>query len=169
MFGRIPPVKLPSPGLLFAGRFFIKNSISLLMTSLFRLFLPDSDLKNCIVLEICPFLLGYPICCHINVVFSYDFFKSLWYPLLFLLFHFLLCIFGYSIFFLMSLVMAYLFVSLFKKLALGFINLFHFFVCVVSILFISSLIFIISFLLTWALFFFFSLILLDGTFISDIS
>ena len=37
MFDRIPPLKLSHPGLLFAGRFLITNSISLLVIHLFRL------------------------------------------------------------------------------------------------------------------------------------
>ena len=57
------PVKLSSPGLLFAGNFLISSSLSLLVFSLLNcLFLPESLLKDCMFLEICPFLLDCPIC-----------------------------------------------------------------------------------------------------------
>ena len=59
----------------------------------------DSVLTGCMFLEICPFLLCYPISWHMTVgsIFLW-FFKNLWYQLLFLFFHFLFCLFGYSLF-----------------------------------------------------------------------
>ena len=67
-------------------------------------FLLDSVLVGCICLDICPFLLGCPICWPI-IVHSI----LLWYfcisvvLVVILLFNFLLCLFGSSLFFLVSL------------------------------------------------------------------
>ena len=45
------------------------------MIDLLKLFLPDSVLEVCIFLRICPFLLGCSTCWHITVViFSYNFY-----------------------------------------------------------------------------------------------
>ena len=90
MFGSIPPWSHPVLDFCLLGVFFflITNSISLLVISLFRLFLPDSVSAGCMFIEICPFFLVYPVCWHIIVEFSW-FFVSLWYWLLFLLFCFL--------------------------------------------------------------------------------
>ena len=95
---------------------------------------------------------GCLFCWH---MISYGFFKFLWYQFLFLLFHFLFFLFGSSLFFVVSLSSSLFFlmslggqrfvdfVYPFKKTALGFLLIFSIFL----ISFISSLIFIISFLL----------------------
>ena len=49
------------------GVFLITNSISLLVTGLLRLFLPDSVLEKCTFLEIYSFFSRFPICWHITV------------------------------------------------------------------------------------------------------
>src|SRR5574337_2145532 len=50
-------VKPSGPGLLFAGRFFITVSISMLVMGLLNfLFLPGPVLESCTFLRICPFL-----------------------------------------------------------------------------------------------------------------
>ena len=67
------------------------------------LFLPDSVLEDCIILENFLFFLSCPICLHITVYNILMIFMSLWYQLLFLLSHFLFCLFGSFLSFLMSL------------------------------------------------------------------
>ena len=59
-------MKLSGPGLLFAGRFLITVSISVLVMGLLRfLFLPGSVLESCTFLRICPFLPSCPFYWHI--------------------------------------------------------------------------------------------------------
>ena len=99
-------------------------------------------------LETFPFLLGCRICWHVIIPsIPLWFFVFLQYQLLSLLFHLLLCLFGFS-FLLVEL--GQQFVSLvypFKEPALGFIE-FFFYCFLFSSQFISSLIVIISFVLT---------------------
>ena len=99
--------------------------------------------------ETCPFLLGCPICWHI-IIYSIllGIFVFLQYWLWFPLYHFLFCLFGSSLSFLARLAKGLLILfTIKKKKTLGFINF------LISILFISSLIFIISFLLLTLSFF----------------
>lgn len=67
MFGRIPLWShlVVDFHLLKVG-FLITNSIALIVISLFKLFILDSVL-TAVFPEICPFLLGCPICWHITV------------------------------------------------------------------------------------------------------
>ena len=93
-----------SPGLLFAG-IFKKLQIQFhyyLLACSYCLFLLDSGLAVCKLLEICTFLLGCPICWPVTVrnILLY-FFVSMWYQLLFLLFHFLFIYLG-PLFFLLG-------------------------------------------------------------------
>ena len=97
-------------------------------------------------LETCPFLLGCPICWHITVnSILFCFFVFLPYLLLFLLFHLLSCLFGSTLFFLVSLARGLSILFIFSKNHLLVLLIFSVFL--ISVLFISSPIFIISFLL----------------------
>ena len=110
-----------------------------------KLFLLDSVLAGCMFLEICPFPLEYPNFWHIIVhsVLLW-FFVSLWYQLWFfsLISDFIWVL---SLFFLVSIAKGLFYFFSFQKST----SWFHwFFYCfLVSILFISSLMFIICFLL----------------------
>ena len=78
---------------------FVTDSISLLVISLFKLSISSwFKFDGLYTLEICPFLLGCPICWHIIVIeFSYGaFFAFLCYQLLVFPFHFLFCLYGSS-------------------------------------------------------------------------
>ena len=104
------------------------------------------------LLKTCPFLLGCPTCWQIIVhSILLWFFVFLQYQLLFLLFHFLFCLFGSSLF---SSWLAwpevYWFCLPFQKAS----SLFYWFflMCFISILFIYSLIFVISFLVLTLIF-----------------
>ena len=155
MFGGILQGSQPVLNFCLQGVFKITDSISFLVISLFKLFLLISVLAACMFLETCPFLLGSPICwltyLHsilFSLSLSFFFFVFLWYQLLLLLFHVLFCLFGSSLFFFMRLARGLSILS-FKKSAFGYIDLFNYFL--ISILFISSLIPVISFLLlTWS-------------------
>ena len=59
-------MKPSGPGLLFAGRFLITVSISVLVMGLLRFSIsPGSVLESCAFLRICPFLPGCPFYWHI--------------------------------------------------------------------------------------------------------
>ena len=60
-------MKPSGPGLLFAGRFLITVSISVLVMGLLRfsIFLPGPVLESCTFLRICPFLPHCPFYWHI--------------------------------------------------------------------------------------------------------
>ena len=69
MFGRIHQGSPPVLGLSLLGEFFtslIQSPYSLLACSDF-LFLHESVLVDCMFLGMYPFLLGFPVCCHIIV------------------------------------------------------------------------------------------------------
>ena len=105
-------------------------------------------------LESCPFLLGCQICWHIiaySILLFFFFFVFLWYQLIFLLFRFVYL--GSLSVLLGEPGQRFVnFVYIFKEPALGFVNLVIIFL--ISVLFISSLIFSISFLrLTLGFFF----------------
>ena len=92
-------------------------------------------------LESCPFLLGCQICWHIIVcsilLFYLFIFVFLHYPLRFLLFHFLFYLFGFSLFFLVSLAkVCQFFFTLSKNYILV---LLFFFYCFLSLYFIDFL------------------------------
>ena len=99
--------------------------------------------------ETCLFFLGCPVCWHIIIygILLWFFFLFLWYQLLFLLFHFLFCLFGSSLF---SSWWAWpedcRFCLPFQRASSWFYWFFSI-VFLISILFISALTFIISFLL----------------------
>ena len=80
----------------------ITDSLSLLVISLFKLFLLDSVLVSSIFLQSCPFLLSCQIYWHIIVLsiplVFFFFFVFLWYWLLYLFFNFLFCLFGFFLF-----------------------------------------------------------------------
>ena len=113
-------------------------------------------------LEICAFLVGCCICWHtiIHCIFLW-FFVYLQYWLLFVIFQFLFCLFGSSLFFLVSLArsLSNLFTFLKNKLL---VVLIFFSIFLISILSISFLVFIVSFLLLTLGFVVLFLICLDG-------
>ena len=112
-----------------------------------HLFLFYSVLVGCMFLETCPFPLGCPTCWHIivHIVFLW-FFVFLQCQLLFFPFISYFVHLGPLSFLLGEPGQRFIdFVYPFKKLALGFINFFHCFF-LISLLFISSLIFTVSFL-----------------------
>ena len=75
-----------------------------------------SVLEGYIFIEICPFHLGFHISWHILIQSNFlQYFVSRWYPLYSLLFHFWLCLFGSSLFFLMSLLKGLLILFIFSK------------------------------------------------------
>ena len=120
MFGRIPPVKLPGPGLLFAGRFFIKNAMSLLVTSLCSFSISSwFKLEKFHISRRVPISSRFPVCCHLNIC---SILLWIFWCLCGILCHFSSFI-SYFVYlgplFFLSLVRAYLFVSL-QKLAPGF-------------------------------------------------
>ena len=118
--------------------------ISLQIISLSRLYLPDSVLEDCMFLEICPFLLGCPVCWHVTAHCILLFFFKYFYGVScsFMLFHFLFCLFAFS--FLISLFKYSSILYMFSKSS----SWFHFHLsCFFGFCFISSLIFIMSFLL----------------------
>ena len=132
--------------------FFITFSIAYLVIGLFNWsissWLSFGVLEGCISRESCPFLLACQICWHIiahSILLWY--FVFLQYPLRFFLFHFLFCLSSFSPFFGEFSQRFVNFVYPFKKPAFGFIDLFWFFFFESLILLISSLIFMISFLL----------------------
>ena len=107
-------------------------------------FILDSIPKGFIFLQTCPFLLSFPIHWHIivhSIILWY--FVSLWYQLLFLLFHFLFCLPG-SLFFWVSLIKSLPIFCIFKK---NYSSWFHWSFILLFLISISSLIFIISFFL----------------------
>lgn len=107
-------------------------------------FILDSIPKGFIFLEICPFLLSFPIHWHIivhSIILWY--FVSLWYQLSFLLFHFLFCLPG-SLFVLVSLIKSLPIFCILKK---NYSSWFHWSFILLFLISISSLVFIILFLL----------------------
>ena len=126
--------------------FFIINSFSLVVICSDCLFLPDSVLTGCMFLDICSFLLGCSICWHITIYSTVLwFFVTLWYQLLLLLFNsfsFLVL----SHFLLMNLAIVYEFCLSFQKISSWFRWSFCFCFYAAN-LFISSLFFILFFLL----------------------
>lgn len=137
-------MKLSSPGLV-CWEFFLTNSISLLVMDLFRLFISslDSVLEDCMFLVIYAYLLGCPIRWHVTVnSILLWLFVSLWYLWWILLFHLLFCLFGSLLFSYWAWLKAYQFC--FQKTSLWF----HWsFFSLFSISLISTVMFIISFLL----------------------
>ena len=140
-------MKLSGSGLMFVGGFLVTASMSLGVICLFRFFLSNLVLENCIFLGIYTFHPDFPICWHIiiyNILFTIIclfLVLVVMSPLSFLI----LFILVISLFFLMSLVKAFpiLFIFL-KNQLLDSLKVCIFFY---SILFIYALIFIISFLL----------------------
>ena len=120
-------------------------------------------LEDCIFQGICPFPLGCSVCWHVIVEFFYDFLCLYVINSYFFFSFFILFIWVFALFFLMSLTKGLSILS-FQRSSSGFIDLFWFFFFFVSILFISHLIFmifIISFFLLTLGFILF-IILLDG-------
>ena len=80
--------------------FFLKYTVSFLMINLFKwsFFFFDSVLVSCMFLERCPFLFSSQICWY-KIVQSIllEFFLFLQYLLRLLLFHFLFCLFHFSL------------------------------------------------------------------------
>lgn len=105
MFGRISLWSHPVVDFHLLKVFFfflITNSVALIVISLFKLFLLDSVL-TAVFPEICPFLLGCPICWHVTVhsIFLWSHLCSV--SCYFFLFNFLFYLFWSSLFFLMNL------------------------------------------------------------------
>ena len=102
MFGRLPQWSHPVLDFCLQGVF------KIIIIDVFHfywsvclnyLFLLDSVLAGCMFLETCPFLLGCLFCWHITVHSNFFWLcVFLWYRLLFLLFYFLFCSFGSSLF-----------------------------------------------------------------------
>ena len=118
-------------------------------------------LEDCVFLGICPFPLGCSGCWHVIVEFFYDFLYLYVINSCFFFSFFILFIWVFSLFFLMSVTKGLSILS-FQRSSSGFIDLFYIFL--VSILLISHLIFmifIISFFLLTLGFILF-IILLDG-------
>ena len=85
-------------------------------------------------LESCLFLLGCQICWHIIVCkFLLRFFVLLWYGLRFLFFHFLFCLFGFSLLFLVNLTRGLLVLFIISKHELLVPFFFFFFGCTTRI------------------------------------
>ena len=125
---------LPSFGfklqmLLYLLYYFLKLEIFLfllLVISLFKwsFFLINSILVGCMFLETCAFFLGCQICWYVTVhSVPLCYLVFLRYQLLCLLFHFLFCLFGFSLF-LVSLVRDLPVLFPFKEPALGFVHFF---------------------------------------------
>ena len=134
------PVKPSGPGLLFVGRFFITDSIFLLVISLSRFsILHGSIWFSCMFLRIYQFPLGHSIFWHIIVhsrlLWSFVF---LWYHLLYLLFNSWLHLFEF-LFFLVTLAKSFSTLCIFSKNHL-LPSLVFSIVFLVFILFISALI-----------------------------
>ena len=108
----------------------ITDSLSLLVISLFKLFLLDSVLVSSIFLQGCPFHLSCQIYWHIIVLsIPLVFFFFLWYWLLYLFFNFLFCLFGFCLFSWWAWPEVYQFYLLFQRPSSWFYWLFPFFNC----------------------------------------